>query len=279
MNFLWDLVKGIIIGMGAVAPGVSGGTFAVILGVYDKLTDAIANIFINFKKKLATLFPLGLGIGIGVLLFSRVMKYLFEYHEFQVKFLFIGLMVGTLPSVFNAANKKGFRRLYLIPFLLTFSIAIIFMILENSVIDIIPEANPSLLALITYGVIIGFGTVVPGVSSSFILMYIGAYEILLDGIVGLDFMVLIPVGLGFGLSILLFAKIIFYLFKRFYGYTYYTVLGFVMGSILTIVPAVSFNQELLLGIGLCVIGIGLSYFFSRNKNDKKKNNPETNTAL
>ena len=279
MNFLWDLVKGIIIGMGAVAPGVSGGTFAVILGVYDKLTDAIANIFINFKKKLATLFPLGLGIGIGVLLFSRVMKYLFEYHEFQVKFLFIGLMVGTLPSVFNAANKKGFRRLYLIPFLLTFSIAIIFMILENSVIDITPEANPSLLALITYGVIIGFGTVVPGVSSSFILMYIGAYEILLDGIVGLDFMVLIPVGLGFGLSILLFAKIIFYLFKRFYGYTYYTVLGFVMGSILTIVPAVSFNQELLLGIGLCVIGIGLSYFFSRNKNDKKKNNPETNTAL
>jgi len=278
MNFLWDLVKGIIIGMGAVAPGVSGGTFAVILGVYDKLTDAIANIFINFKKKLATLFPLGLGIGIGVLLFSRVMKYLFEYHEFQVKFLFIGLMVGTLPSVFNAANKKGFRRLYLIPFLLTFSIAIIFMILENSGIDIIPEANPSLLALITYGVIIGFGTVVPGVSSSFILMYIGAYEILLDGIVGLDFMVLIPVGLGFGLSILLFAKIIFYLFKRFYGYTYYTVLGFVMGSILTIVPAVSFNQELLLGIGLCVIGIGLSYFFSRNKNDKKKNNPETNTA-
>ena len=82
------------------------------------------------------------------------------------------------------------------------------MILEKSVIDVIPEANPSLLALVTYGVIIGFGTIVPGVSSSFILMYIGAYEILLDGIVGLDFMVLIPVGLGFGLSILLFAKII-----------------------------------------------------------------------
>lgn len=279
MNFLWDLVKGIIIGMGAVAPGVSGGTFAVILGVYDKLTDAIANIFINFKKKLVTLFPLGIGIGIGVLLFSRVMKYLFEYHEFQVKFLFIGLMVGTLPSVFNAANKKGFRRLYLIPFLLTFSIAIIFMILEKSVIDVIPEANPSLLALVTYGVIIGFGTIVPGVSSSFILMYIGAYEILLDGIVGLDFMVLIPVGLGFGLSILLFAKIIFYLFKRFYGYTYYTVLGLVMGSILTIVPVVSFNQDLLLGIGLCVIGMGLSYSFSRDKNDKKRNNPETNDGL
>lgn len=276
MNFLWDLVKGIIIGMGAVAPGVSGGTFAVILGVYDKLTDAIANIFINFKKKLATLFPLGLGIGIGVLLFSRVMKYLFEYHEFQVKFLFIGLMVGTLPSVFNAANKKGFRRLYLIPFLLTFSIAIIFMILEKSVIDVFPEANPSLLALVTYGVIIGFGSIVPGVSSSFILMYIGAYEILLDGIVGLDFMVLIPVGLGFGLSILLFAKIMFYLFKRFYGYTYYTVLGFVMGSILTIVPVVSFNQDLLLGIGLCVIGMRLSYSFSR---DKKRNTPETNESL
>ena len=71
--------------MGAVAPGVSGGSFAVMLGVYDKLTDAIANIFYNLANKIRTLFPLGIGICFGVLGFSRVMKYLFEHYESQVK--------------------------------------------------------------------------------------------------------------------------------------------------------------------------------------------------
>lgn len=75
MKILSDFIKGIIIGVGAVAPGVSGGSFAVILGVYDKLTDAIANIFHNLINKIKTLLPLGIGVCFGVLGFSRIMKY------------------------------------------------------------------------------------------------------------------------------------------------------------------------------------------------------------
>lgn len=262
MNFFMDFIKGMIIGIGAVAPGVSGGTFAVMLGIYDKLTDAIANIFHNFRKKVMLLLPLTLGVGAGVLGFSKVMKYLFEHHDAQIKFLFIGLMIGTLPSVVKEANKHGFKKRYLLPCILTLGITIIFVILENSVINIIPESNPGIIALLIYGVIIGFGTIVPGISSSFILMYIGAYELLLDGIVSFDFMVLIPVGIGFVLSILLFAKLISYLFRKAYGYTYYTVLGFVIGSILTIFPGIEFNLEYLVGIVLCFIGFYLSYSLS-----------------
>lgn len=263
MKFLSDFIKGIIIGIGAVAPGVSGGSFAVMLGVYDKLTDAIANIFHNLINKIKTLFPLGIGVCFGVLGFSRVMKYLFEYHESQVKFLFIGLMLGTLPYVFKEANKKGFKRTYILPCIIAFSITVLFMILENSFIDIIPESSPSLIALIIYGVIIGFGTIVPGVSSSFILMYIGAYEMLLDGIVSIDLMVIIPVGVGFGLSILLFANIINFLFKKAYGYTYYTILGFVMGSIISIAPPLDISMEFLLGIIISIIGCIVSYKLSK----------------
>ncbi len=259
MNFLWDFVKGVIIGIGAVAPGVSGGTFAVMLGVYNKLTNAIANIFHNFKRKVIMIFPLGLGIVFGVLAFSRIMKYLFEYHETVVKFLFIGLMIGTIPSVIRDANKKGFKTFYLIPCLITFCITIVFTILENNVINVIPESRPDLLALIVYGAIIGFGTIVPGVSSSFILMYLGAYETLLDGLVSMDYMIIIPVGLGFGLSILLFAKFINSLFKKAYGFTYYTVLGFVLGSIIAIIPSVEFSLDLILGIICCVLGCILTY--------------------
>ena len=262
MNSLSDFIKGMVIGIGAVAPGVSGGTFAVMLGIYDKLTDAIADIFHNFKKKVLLLFPLVLGVGAGVLGFSKIMKYLFEYHDAQVKFLFIGLMIGTLPSVVKEANKHGFKKRYLLPCIITFGITILFVILENNVINIIPESNPGIIALIIYGVIIGFGTIVPGISSSFILMYIGAYEILLDGIVNLDLMVLIPVGIGFVLSIILFAKLISLLFKKIYGYTYYTVLGFVLGSIITIFPAIEYSLEYLIGIVLGFIGFYLSFALS-----------------
>lgn len=262
MKFLSDLLKGIIIGIGAVAPGVSGGTFAVMLGVYDKLTDAIANIFNNIHKKILVLLPLGIGVGIGILGFSKIMKSLFENHEAQVKLLFIGLMLGTIPSIIKAANKRGFKNKYLVPCIFTFCITTVFTILENRVINIIPESQPGLIALLIYGAIIGFGTIVPGISSSFILMYIGAYETLLDGIVSMDLALIIPVGVGFGLSIILFAKLINFLFGRFYGYTYYAVIGFITGSILAILPAIEFTYNFLIGIVFCAIGFWFTYGLS-----------------
>jgi putative membrane protein len=268
MNFLWDFIKGMIIGVGAVAPGVSGGTFAVMLGIYDKLTDAIANVFNDFKKKLILFFPLMLGIGVGILSFSNIMKYLFTNHNAHIKYLFIGLMIGTLPSVFKEANKSGFKKIYLLPCIITFSITILFVILENSVINIIPENNLGIITLIMYGVIISFGTIVPGISSSFILMYIGAYEILLDGIVNIDLSVLIPVGIGFVVSSIIFAKLISLLFKKFYGYTYYAVLGFVVGSIITIFPGIKLNLEYFIGIILCFIGFYLSFTLCNYKKSK-----------
>ena len=258
MKFFLDLFKGIIIGIGSVSPGVSGGAFAVMLGVYDKLTDAIANVFHNFKRKVITLFPLGLGIVIGILGFSRIMKYLFEFHESQVKFLFIGLMCGTIPSVIKDANKRGFKIPYLIPLIIAFGMTTVFTLLENNVINMIPDTSPGLPALLIYGAIIGFGTIVPGVSSSFILMYIGVYEALLDGLVSFNLMIIIPVGLGFGLSILLFARIINFLFRRAYGYTYYAVLGFVLSSIIAIVPSTQLGLELVFGIVYSVLGISIS---------------------
>ena len=263
MNFFKEFIKGIIIGIGAIAPGVSGGTFAVMFGVYDKLTDAIANIFNNFKKKVLILFPLGIGACAGILGFSNIMKYLFEHHETQITFLFIGLMLGTLPSVIKEANKDGFKKQFLLPCIIAFIVTSLFSVLEGSVLNIIPKDNPSLIALVIYGIIIGFGTIVPGISSSVILMFLGAYRIVLDAIASIDLVILIPAGIGFSFSILLFAKVINFLFKKIYGYTYYTILGFVLGSIIAILPSMTFTLEYLLGMVICIIGFYLSYGFSK----------------
>jgi putative membrane protein len=267
MNFFKDFMKGLLIGIGAVAPGVSGGALAVIFGLYEKITDAIAGIFKNFKENVLYFMPIALGGGVGVLVFSKLMQYLFMHYEVQVKYLFIGLMIGTLPTVFRQANKKGFRGIYLLPFATALSLTIISVIVENAGINIIPETNRGLLWLIIYGAIIGIGTIVPGISASFVLMYIGAYQIVLDGIADVELAILLPVGIGFAVSIVLFAKLVSFLFKRFYGYTYYTVLGFVLGSIIVIFPGAAFELKYLVSTLLFIIGFYLSYSLSKYSKD------------
>ncbi len=262
MRFLSDFIKGLFIGIGAVAPGVSGGALAVIFGIYEKITDAIADVFKDFKKNVIFFFPIALGGGVGVLAFSKVMKYLFLHYDVQVKYLFIGLMIGTLPSVLRQANKKGFKRIYILPCIIAFGMTLLAIALENGGINIIPEAKPGMLQLAAYGAIIGLGTIVPGISASFVLMYIGAYQVVLEGISNIDMTVLVPVGVGFVVSIILFAKLISLLFKRIYGYTYYAVLGFVMGSIIAIFPGIEFNLKYLISIFIFAVGFYLSLTLS-----------------
>ena len=262
MRFLTDFIKGLFIGIGAVAPGVSGGALAVIFGIYEKITDAIADVFKDFKKNVIFFFPIALGGGVGVLAFSKVMKYLFLHYDVQVKYLFIGLMIGTLPSVLRQANKKGFKRIYILPCIIAFGMTLLAIALENGAINIIPEAKPGMLQLAAYGAIIGLGTIVPGISASFVLMYIGAYQVVLEGISNIDLTVLVPVGVGFVVSIILFAKLISLLFKKIYGYTYYAVLGFVMGSIIAIFPGIELNLKYLISIFIFAVGFYLSLTLS-----------------
>ncbi len=254
-----NILKGIIIGIGGVAPGVSGGAFAVMLGVYDKLTEAIATFYKDFRVKMTFLISVGIGVAIGIVGFSNVMTFLFAHFETMVKFVFIGLMVGTLPSVFGEANKEGFKKRYLVPFVLAFTLTMIFTYLDSQGVDRTSVSTLSTQSSVFYGGIIALGTIVPGISSSIILMYAGVYEAVLAGISTLDFRMLIPMGVGFGLTVLLLAKVISYMFKRFYGYTYYMVLGFVVGSILALMPSVSTGSEMIKGMLLGIIGAGLSY--------------------
>jgi len=267
MGFLWNFLKGIVIGIGAVAPGISGGALAVTMGIYQKLTDAVADVFHDFRNKLKFFLPIGAVIGFGIIGFSKIMKYIFAHYNIEVKYLFIGLMIGTLPAVVKQANKKGFKVMYLVPCLIAFAVTILFTVLESSTVSQVASVTPGIMSLMFYGLIIGFGTIVPGISSSFILIYIGAYETLITSIATIDIAVLIPVGIGFALSIIVFAKMISFLFKYVYGWTFYTILGFVVGSIITIFPGFSLDSKHLIGVLLFVLGIYSSYRLSLKSKD------------
>ncbi|HHW45466.1 MAG TPA: DUF368 domain-containing protein [Clostridiales bacterium] len=274
MDFIIKFIQGMIIGVGSIMPGVSGGTMAVVFGLFEKIMDAIATGFRDLKNKIIFFAPLGLGACVGVVLFSKLVKYLFEYHSFQTKYAFIGLMIGTLPSVVKDCNKKGFKPHYLIPCAITLATTIAFIFLDKGVSEGAALQSTPLLYIL-YGAILGFGTIIPGISASFILIYLGAYQTMIGAISDItnltnlanNLRILIPAGIGFVLSIVLFAKLISFLFKKAYGVTYYAVLGFVIGSIFMIFPGIRLDLTGLLGLVLLLAGFFASLYLSRFSKD------------
>ena len=106
MNGFLNMVKGIFIGAGAIVPGVSSGVLCVIFGIYEKLLDSVLNFFKDIRHNIKFLFPIALGVGIGVLLFSNMLNYLLYEFPIQTKSIFIGLILGTIPSLIKEVNEK-----------------------------------------------------------------------------------------------------------------------------------------------------------------------------
>ena len=132
MKFILDVIKGVFIGSGAILPGISSGVFCIIFGIYEKLVDSVLNIFKDFKKNFAFLFPIALGGIIGVLLVSKLLKFLFATYPMPTNFCFIGLIIGSMPILLKKANNKsGFRLHYLLYFLFTFLIGVLSIRLEH----------------------------------------------------------------------------------------------------------------------------------------------------
>ena len=262
---LWKIgITGFLIGIGAIAPGISGGAIAVIFGLYERITDTVAHFYRNFKEKLKFLLPLGIGAVLGVLLFGRVIEYLFANYNVQLRCLFVGLMLGTLPSVFRTANRDGFRPWYLLPMALC-GIGIAWLATrEGFSYTGGAEELPVWLAAVC-GAVVGFGTIVPGVSASFILMSWGLYEPMLRALNTFDIWKLLPMAAGFILLVLLFAKLVSFLYKKVYGLMSYAVAGLLLGSIVPVIPPLALDWATGLSLLLAVIGAALSALLLRVK--------------
>lgn len=263
MNFIYGFLKGVAIGAGAIAPGVSGGALAVIFGLYDKITDFIAHLNKNFRENLIFFIPVGIGAAAGILIFSRIIEFMFQNYETEVRYAFVGLMLGTMPAVVKEANKKGYKRKYLIPFIISLILTVVVTYLENNAVSVIREAGTGPVHVIIYGIIVGFGTIIPGISASIILMYLGAYEVVIGAISNFQVILIIYLGIGFVLSILLFAKLISMLFEKAYGFTYYTILGLVLGSVISIFPGFEISSYYLMNSLILILCCIFTYLLSR----------------
>lgn len=255
MSFFKNCIKGIGIGAGAILPGVSSGVLCVIFGIYEKLLDSILNFFKDIKNNFSFLFPIMLGSFIGILLFSNILNSLFYSFPLETKSIFIGLILGSIPSLLRDINKKSdFKLHYLLYSLLAFCIGLFTVFLENSIVFVTTN-NISSLYLFLAGFVMSIGVVVPGVSSTIILMIFGVYSTYLASVSALYLPVLIPMGLGLILGGIVFMKITKYLLENFHVQTFYTIIGFTFGSIFVLLPDIN---SIVSGL-ICILCIFLSF--------------------
>lgn len=168
---LKDFFIGILLGAGAILPGVSSGVLCVIFGIYDKLINSVIGLFKNFKKNFLFLFPIFLGGVVGVFLFGNILEYLFNRFPTQTSFCFIGLILGSIPTLIKKVNSEyTFKLRYLVFTLIAFLIGCFLVFLENKISFSQVNNSFSLSFLVLSGFLMSIGVVFPGVSNTLILM-------------------------------------------------------------------------------------------------------------
>ena len=234
MNFFFNIFKGICIGSGAILPGISSGVLCVVFGIYEKLLNSVLDFFKSPKENLKFLFPIFIGTLIGILAFSNILNYVLYMFPIQTKALFIGLILASIPSLLKEVNTKYiFKVHYFLYTLFAFFIGVFSVLLENH-LSISNYTNINFFYLLFAGFFMSVGIIVPGVSSTIILMLFRIYPIYLSSISSLYFPILIPIGIGIILGSLTFM-----------------IIGFTLGSIFVLIPKMNFGSDLLIFI-LCV---------------------------
>ncbi len=266
-----NFLKGIIVGIGGIAPGLSGSVLLVIFGLYQKTVNAIGTLFKDFKKNILFLIPLFLGFGVGVIIFSKIVDYFLNNFEMYTRFAFLGLVIGTIPLFYKEVKKEGFDKKY---YILIIAAAICGFSLFFVNKDFFPQVtNPNLFQSVILGVAVAGSSIVPGVDSAVILSSLGLYELYVSSLASLNFSILIPAGVGLVVGALVISFIINKLIKRFYTATF----SIIFGLFLSIIPNVlnesckiGFNAQSVIAIIIAIIGFGVSYFLGDIKGNIEK---------
>ncbi|HPK16908.1 MAG: hypothetical protein BWY35_02011 [Firmicutes bacterium ADurb.Bin248] len=261
-NFFIRLVKGVVIGIAAILPGASGGVLAVAMGVYRPVLDAVTSLFRNFTKSVRFLIPLGLGGLIGLLGTSRIVEWLMLNCRREVMWALIGMVLGGLPSLIREANERGFKKRYLLGALvgaaLIGSVAIAQEFLGNG------EALPfNAWTAALSGALIGLGMVIPGVSTSFIMIYLGVYDPFLAAFNRFELDMLVFAGLGALAAVVSLVALVKRLFDRRHGYAYYGALGLLAVSVVLIFPGFGRGWEIALDASLFAACFAGTFFLCR----------------
>ena len=277
MDFIRLIVIGVIIGVANVIPGVSGGTLAVVFNIYDRLINVIT---LNVKKILSEwkfILPLVVGMGLGIILFSKAITFLFENYPVQTNWFFIGIILGSIPMIAKrlmAASKASSSDARKIPVS-----AIVCGVLALAVMAIMTYANVAesgapiqteLTPLLAVKLFIGLACatiamIIPGISGSFLMLVVGVYSTVIAAISDFNIPLLIPAVIGGVVGLLGGAKLVRFLMEKVPAQTYGAIMGLVLGSILVIFPGFGGFATLATSLLAAAVGFVVSFFAGRER--------------
>lgn len=269
--FIKNMLAGLVIGIANIIPGVSGGTMAVVLNVYDQLIASISDIRKNFKANFMFLFAILSGAGLGIVLFSRGITFLLDNYYMITNFFFIGIIFGSMPMVLRRATADKFKPLHIIPCIITLiaMLVTVFFIPESQEVIMKTLTFPTGIKLFFISALAAICMIIPGISGSFVMLLFGVYETITTAISDMNILILLPIGFGALLGILSASKLIDHLQTRYPQATYFAIFGFMLGSIPAILNKINGENaytggwELVTAIIVLAFGFAISYLFSR----------------
>jgi putative membrane protein len=238
VNWILRFVKGAVIGSGFILPGVSGGALAAALGLYEKIIGFIAHPVKDFVKNLCFFIPVALGALTGIILLAYPVRFLLYKYEAPVLWLFVGSIAGTFPLLWKNAEKKSRKKRHIVIMVACAFFA--FFGLRNAAVllAVLLSGNivPGIVVWALCGALIALGIIVPGLSPSNFLLFMGMYKPMLDAFKNIELGALLPLFAGAAICLLLFSKLVDIIFVKAYTCLFHVIMGLVIASTVMIIP-------------------------------------------
>jgi len=272
MSIIIEIIKGMIIGVANVIPGLSGGTIAVSMGIYEKLIHTINNIFKTPLKCIKEMWTYVVGIALGVVVAVFGITYLFEVSPIPTAMLFVGLVLGAIPTIGGKIDERNISKRDIITFVVFLAVIISVPFLKSSVATINESSASIYIIVFLLGIVAAATMVIPGVSGSMILMAFGYYEYIMatmssfiTAVVNFEFslafdklLILAPFGIGVIIGIVAIAKLIEWLLEHHERTVYWGILGLLVASPFPIIINLDMSGinivVAIISVAACVVG-------------------------
>ena len=278
-----NVLKGMLIGVANIIPGVSGGTMMVSMGIYDKLIHSLTHLFKEFKESMKFLIPIFIGMGIVLVGLSFIIEPAFEHFPLQTSCLFIGLIVGGLPALWQKVKGKGMKISYMIPFLVFFAVVVGLAAMgekEGNAADL-TFSLWSVIKLFVVGIIASATMVIPGVSGSMMLLLLGYYNPIVGAIkdfvtalVSFDIQgilsgcgVLVPAGIGIVAGVFAIAKLIEVIFEKFPLQAYWAIIGLIVASPIAVLLMAQLGTITAASVAVSVVTFAVGFVIAMKLGD------------
>ena len=269
-HWLRNLLCGLLIGAGAILPGVSGGVLAVVFDIYRPFMEVLTHPRRAIPRYWRWFVPLAIGWCVGFLGLARGISVCLEWSEAATTWLFIGLIVGTVPALFREAGKEGRSLAAWVSLAVCAGGVFTGLFYVGRIAEV--TVAPNFWWYNFCGVLWGMGIVIPGLTTSSVMMALGLYQPMLEGLARLDLLVLSACLPGLALSVALLARTVSWFFRRYYTVAFHGILGMVLASTAAIVPTVYLGAgEAALSALCCVGGFALAFFLERLDRRSQKN--------